>query len=286
MVILPLNFVVSDIITISVAICKNNLNRFLKLSLIAHLWLLIPVYGWARYFAIAAWISQVSLQDLSNNRTRTSNKQYTKSKSLIDFLSIGISAIVVPACFCLVIFSSLLFVYILLEATVFSGLNFSLTDTLNLVNDPRAKAIMGLLIVLLILLIASLFYGRFFVCDLVLVNSSETRAFESIRESYRLTKNNPHIFRILIRTFMVVFPIWAVSYLILSVLIAMLLSLLIRLTSLQINTSDFYLGLYLIAFWLPIANLLTMPLWQAVKATTYYKIAQIDDYDLMKIRRR
>ncbi|MEM8676611.1 MAG: hypothetical protein AAGF83_22525 [Cyanobacteria bacterium P01_G01_bin.67] len=41
------DFTVGNTITIAVAIYKQNWKRFLKLSLIAHLWLLVPVYGWA-----------------------------------------------------------------------------------------------------------------------------------------------------------------------------------------------------------------------------------------------
>lgn len=285
MVILPLNFVVSDVITISVAICKNNLNRFLKLSLIAHLWLLVPVYGWAKYFAIAARISRLSL-DLLNEGSSEAKNYYTTPVSLITFLTTGILAIIIPAFVCLLILFGIVFVYGLLEATVFSSTGFSLLDTLNQIDETRAEVILGLVILLLMLLITSLFYGRFFLCDLILMDNSRLGAFQSIRESYRLTKNNPYIFRILIRTFMVVFPIWAVSYLLLTVCIAILLTFLTKMLLLQAKTSDLYLGLYLIAFWLPTANLLSMPLWQTVKATSYYKIVQLHDYDLRKIRRQ
>lgn len=47
------DFTVGNTITVAVAIYRNNLKQFLKLSVAAHLWLLIPVYGWGRYFAIA-----------------------------------------------------------------------------------------------------------------------------------------------------------------------------------------------------------------------------------------
>ena len=60
------DFTVGNTITIAVAIYRNNLKKFLKLSLAAHLWLLVPVYGWARYFAIAAWISKLSFNELNN----------------------------------------------------------------------------------------------------------------------------------------------------------------------------------------------------------------------------
>jgi len=43
------DFTVSNTITVAVAIYKHNWKKYLKLSLIAHLWLLVPVYGWARY---------------------------------------------------------------------------------------------------------------------------------------------------------------------------------------------------------------------------------------------
>ena len=55
------DFTVGNTITIAVAIYRNNFKKFLKLSLAAHLWLLIPVYGWAKYFAIAAYFFAIAM---------------------------------------------------------------------------------------------------------------------------------------------------------------------------------------------------------------------------------
>jgi len=52
------DFTVGNTITIAFAIYRNNLKRFLQLSLVAHLWLLVPIYGWARYLAIAIKINR------------------------------------------------------------------------------------------------------------------------------------------------------------------------------------------------------------------------------------
>ena len=60
-----LDLTVGNTVTASVALDKNQWREFLQLSAIAHLWLLVPVYGWARHLAIAAWISQLSLQTLN-----------------------------------------------------------------------------------------------------------------------------------------------------------------------------------------------------------------------------
>ena len=60
---LRVRFTVGDTITASVAIYKQNWRQYLKLSFIAHLWLLVPIYGWARYFAIAAWKRSNSRSD-------------------------------------------------------------------------------------------------------------------------------------------------------------------------------------------------------------------------------
>lgn len=52
--ILPQDLTVADTITVSIALYKNRWKKYLKLSAIAHLWMLVPVYGWARHLAVAA----------------------------------------------------------------------------------------------------------------------------------------------------------------------------------------------------------------------------------------
>ena len=59
-------FTVGNTINIAVAIYKKNWQNYLKLSLIDHLWRLIPIYGLARYLAIAAWIGKLGLEQLTN----------------------------------------------------------------------------------------------------------------------------------------------------------------------------------------------------------------------------
>ncbi|MEL6437997.1 MAG: hypothetical protein AAFQ80_01900 [Cyanobacteria bacterium J06621_8] len=88
-----LDFTVGNTITIAVAIYKQNWKRFLPLSLAAHLWLMILIYGWARYFAIAAWISNLSLQELDHDSRNLELKHYLSIESLftnnICFSSLG-----------------------------------------------------------------------------------------------------------------------------------------------------------------------------------------------------
>ena len=50
----PGNTVTITVTIYAVTIYKENWKEYLKLSFAAHLWLLVPIYGWARYFAIAA----------------------------------------------------------------------------------------------------------------------------------------------------------------------------------------------------------------------------------------
>lgn len=90
------NFTVGNTITVAVAIYQQNWKKFLKLSFAAHLWLLVPVYGWARYFAIAAWISKLSFDQLSPDFERLKRKQYFKVNSLFFLFIIGISSIFIP----------------------------------------------------------------------------------------------------------------------------------------------------------------------------------------------
>ena len=90
------DFTVGNTITVAVAIYRNNFKKFLKLSLVAHLWLLVPIYGWARYFAIAAWISKLSFDELTNKINNPNKKQYFSTYSLLVFLVSGSVSIIAP----------------------------------------------------------------------------------------------------------------------------------------------------------------------------------------------
>jgi hypothetical protein len=40
---------VGDVVTISLQVYQSNRKLYLRLALVAHLWLLVPLYGWANF---------------------------------------------------------------------------------------------------------------------------------------------------------------------------------------------------------------------------------------------
>lgn len=57
---------VGDVVNAGVRIYRSHLKQYLTLSLIAFLWILVPIYGWAKYSEILARISRLAFQELVN----------------------------------------------------------------------------------------------------------------------------------------------------------------------------------------------------------------------------
>ncbi|MGI0488291.1 hypothetical protein ACN4EK_22845 [Pantanalinema rosaneae CENA516] len=58
---------IGNIITAGIYLYRSRFIQYLKLALFAHLWLLFPLYGWAKYSAISASIARVAFGDLSES---------------------------------------------------------------------------------------------------------------------------------------------------------------------------------------------------------------------------
>ncbi len=261
------DFTVGNTITVAIAIYKQNWKKYLKLSLIAHLWLLVPVYGWARYFAIAAWISKLSLNELTNDIDDLNRKQYFTIRSLFLFLSTGLISI-----FILIIIYYILGLLLGLVATLLQKLfNSPIVETLSNISaqgNGIAFWILTWSIMLIISLTSALSYARLFLTDLSFIENNIYKIFSLIYRSYSLTKNNK----------LKVFKIIWISF-ILSCSLYLSIYFFYYLISFIFNRIGFYnwdifyytiWSLYLIM--LVCAQGIIFPFWQSIKAITFYQL--------------
>lgn len=61
---LPPTLSIGNVVTVALALYRQHLWAYLRLALIAHLWLLVPIYGWARFGALAAAIAHAAVAEL------------------------------------------------------------------------------------------------------------------------------------------------------------------------------------------------------------------------------
>lgn len=283
------HFTVGNTITVAIAIYKQNWKKYLTLSLIAHLWLLVPIYGWARYFAVAAWISKLSLNELVAQPDNIDQKQYFTIHSLFVFLFtalVTLFTIIVAIVLCYFFIVILLIFIALLLQIIF---NSPIVDNLDKIIDKEEGFAFWTFfwgIILLFSLASALSYVRLFLTDFGLAGNQTDKLFSLIRKSYSLTKQKFKIFSIILQSFFLVFPVWAISFFFVIIVSSLLLWGIERFIVSEININDVYLGLYFFICWIVWTNLLTMPFWQSVKSVTYHELNQRVDYDLMSNHRQ
>ncbi len=63
-------FIPANAVTASLNLYRKRFKTYFKISLISHLWFLIPIYGWAKFFAGMALISRLAFAEI-NGKTET-----------------------------------------------------------------------------------------------------------------------------------------------------------------------------------------------------------------------
>jgi hypothetical protein len=265
---------IGNVVNVSFKLYRAHLKLYLRLSLIAYLWLLVPLYGWAKFFAISGLISRLAFCELAGipESVKAAN-QSIKHRSW-GFLLKEILLII------LLIFSmfmSLIFTGIGINLLKFNYLiiYFS-TEPFFRKNTWLAALIM---LVLLIIILACIFfpplwlYSRFFITDLPLAFESKINGFNTFIRSWRLTKKSS--FSILITLLvgvLVLIPLQLLLYLAGSIIVGIISYIFyFLLSSYNYSYSSSLLDLLTVGI-IGVSAAITMPLWQAIKAVMYYNL--------------
>ncbi len=266
---------VGNVVSISVHLYRTHLKLYLRLSLIAYLWLLVPLYGWAKFFTISGLISRLAFRELMGNPESVKAANDSIKRRLWSFLlkEVLLFLVLVTSLFISLIFTSILWVGIL-------NLNFSI---LYLQTDPffRRNPWIGLLVMLVILiaLLGCIFfptlwlYSQFFVSDLPLAIENKINGFNTFFRSWNLTlKYNFSIQLNLLITFLVMLPVQIIIYLAIAlsgIIVSQVSSLLVS----NYNSSYTSSLIDLLTLGIIVLNgIIIMPLWQALKAVAYYNL--------------
>jgi hypothetical protein len=253
-----------NVVSAGLRLYRSHLKSYLSLSAIAYLWVLVPVYGWAKSAATLSLISRLAFGELVNQpETVEGGRRFVNSRvwqflvmNLLMFL-IGIGLALV-----LIIPLSVLFGIIIGFTAVSSGSG----------TTPNPGII--LLVVLLTLLLIPLFFialmwvqARLFLVEVPLAVEDNVDATSTISRSWDLTKG--HVWRIigiLFVGYLITLPI-QLAFTILSVIIQGILQ------SLAEENSAYLLLSSLCSLVLTLLSAtLVVPFWQAIKAVVYYDL--------------
>ena len=259
---------IGNIINIGISIYQLNLKHYLRLALIAHLWLLIPVYGWGRYLAIAGLISRLTWQQLADDTNELPESQLFSIRIIIHFLITGTFVVCLSSLFAFIFLFLLFFSIILLGVLLFSLLDFQ--TNFAPANSTPILILIGASVYLTLFVLSTWFYSRLFITDLVLSIESSHQLLTPITRSYQLTqKMQLKINRIIWLSFAITLSGMILSYILLAICVS-ILETIRNLYFPSLFSYNLILNIYIL-FWLVLGNITTMPFWQSIKAIVYYQ---------------
>ncbi|WP_017654297.1 glycerophosphoryl diester phosphodiesterase membrane domain-containing protein [Fortiea contorta] len=253
---------VGNVVSAGLRLYRSHFKDYFLLALKACLWFLVPIYGWAKCFALIALISRLAFGELVNQPESISSGARFVNSRLWKFLGamilVGLIAIGV---YLAVVIVFALFIGIFVG---FFGARFQQTSVaLNL--------LIGLITIILgVVAIVGIiwFLTRFYLVDLPLAIEENVDAASSISRSWELTQG--HVWRI----FLIGFVAFLITLPLQIVLQIMTTILQLALAPLIQDGSPIFQLLYYVLI-LPIsfsATVILLPFWKTIQAVIYYDL--------------
>jgi hypothetical protein len=81
---------VGNVVSASLRIYRDHFKSYFGLAFVASLWLLVPIYGWAKYSAISALISRLAFGEVREKPETVSDARREVNPRMWSFLGAGI----------------------------------------------------------------------------------------------------------------------------------------------------------------------------------------------------
>lgn len=251
---------IGNVVSAALVLYRSHLKTYLRLALFAYLWILVPVYGWAKHFAISGLIARLAFGELvSKPESVTTARSYTNSR-LWSFFRVAFQVSLM-----------LLGIYIGLFIPIYLGILILGFGAIFISNSVFGNPVVGTVIFGIVAIIGILgflfgiiwFVSRWIVAEVPLAVEESINGAQSIDRSWELTKNSVRrIQGIVLVGFLVSFPIVAVTNYIPLIFLV------------QIEEgSTLYLIVSLIRVVTSlVGGIFVLPFWQAIKAVVYYDL--------------
>lgn len=249
----PLN--IGNVVSAGVRLYSSNLRTYLKLALFAHLWVLVPIYGLAKYVAISGLISRLAFGELISKPESVGIARSAINPRLWSFLRVAFQVGI-----------SLILVY--LGLAILGGILMIIIGGILAVILGRAgvaiATTLGIILLVIILIVGlTWYYSRWVIAEVPLAVEERINGGESVARSWELTKASVlRILGIVITAFAVTLPIVA------------LFNYLPQIFLIRVEQgSNIYWTIYFISALTSLAGgVLVMPFWQSLKAVLYYDL--------------
>ena len=274
------NLSISNVISLSLNLYQYHLLRYFRLSFFAHLWLLVPLYGWAKFYATSALISRLVFGELAGAPELSSAIRPRINSKKWKFLVLALLVIVLSAS----VFALSLAILALISALGLTPFVVFNQDFYNFLQEDDDKLWLGTLLLGVCLAIGALinlyFYSRLFIAELPLAVEKNQKPLTALKRSFILTKGSTlRIQLIIIISFLIVTPI---------IFLGLFLTNAFQNMWGTILPSTSYIYSVMTISSTIILNLLTsatiMPYWQATKAVVFYEIFYRQELVNIKLR--
>jgi membrane-anchored glycerophosphoryl diester phosphodiesterase (GDPDase) len=260
---------VGNVVSASLRIYRDHFKSYFGLALVASLWSLVPIYGWAKYSAILGLISRLAFSEVREKPETVSDARREVNPRMWRFLWAGILtfliyigvyvAVTVAVTIALLIG---LFVAAMISTAIFGGAGAAIWQNYVVIAALVAVMVMAILIIYIRII------SRFLIVELPLAIENNIGATSAIGRSRELTKGSVgRIQWIVVVGVLVSLPLTIVVQ-----ILAMSLQTVLR-AVLEPESGIFYLAYYILI--LPVSlgsGALLTPFWQAMKAIIYYDL--------------
>lgn len=277
----PLN--IANVISAGMRLYRSHLKKYFLIALKAYVWLLVPIYGWVKFYALSALISRLSFGELVNQPESVSSGQRFVNSRLWEFFVNMILMVAIGLCIGLV-FGLIGGLLIGILAVLLGGLQ----DITNII----IYSSIVLVFVIITFTGTLLWIGiRFYLVDVSLAIEDDVNGSSTIRRSWELTKGN--IGRILLISligFLITIPIQFIIQII-TTIIGLIIGLIF--TPLPKEGDPIFSTIFFLYYGLSfglnfVGGALILPFVQTVKAVVYYDLRsrheglglQLRNYDI------
>jgi len=267
-----------NVVTIAIALYRANLKTYFRLTLIAHLWLFVPIYGLAKYVAISGLISRLAFGELIHLPESVEDANRKLNQRVWSFLWAAILSTFFVFCgFLLILLGSFLFL-------AFIGGLISLSGIITPFFSRNTTAMITLTIIAVVLYIAWIvgfvlgigwYYSRWMIAEIPLAIEDGIGGKQSVDRSWELTKSS-------FRQIQGVLLVWFLVSSPLTIWVSNIMQIVLKTTRSGLNLErpgDIIYILFAIAM-----SIFLLPFWQAVKTVLYYDLrSRKEGLDLQRI---
>jgi hypothetical protein len=246
---------VGNVVSASLRIYRDHFKSYFGLALVTYLWLLVPIYGWAKSSAISALISRLAFGEVREKPETVSDAYREVNPRMWSFLWAGILTFL-----------------ILLGVSLVGGIAIAIVTggaaAILGENSPIVAVLLVVVAVIAFFIIYIRIISRLLIVELPLAIENNIGATSAIGRSWKLSKGSVgRIVWIFIVAFLVSLPMAIVGQILTGIVRRVFFS------GLFAKAGIFYLVYYPLILALSFGSgAIVTPFWQAMKAIIYYDL--------------